>query len=101
MRANRLVAVVGLLNALIFCFPYANAKADQDKARTVNRGSRAAAKMSATGQENTNAQWSADPDHGWVRAEERHKAQESKKDAGDAKQIRGKQKGKTTQSIKH
>lgn len=28
--------------------------------------------MSERGRANTNAQWSADPDRGWVRAEERH-----------------------------
>lgn len=32
--------------------------------------------MSGKGRVNTNAQWSADPDRGWVRAEERHKLRE-------------------------
>ena len=37
------------------------------------RGGKAAEQMSTKGAANTNAQWSADPDHGWVRADERHK----------------------------
>jgi hypothetical protein len=37
------------------------------------RGAKAVEQMSAKGALNNNAQWSADPDRGWVRADERHK----------------------------
>ena len=37
------------------------------------RGGKAVEQMSTKGASNTNAQWSADPEHGWIRADERHK----------------------------
>ena len=54
-------------------------------------GGVAASHMSEKGSENTNAQWSADPERGWRRAEERQelhkkgKLQRSKKQAEDSK----------------
>jgi len=56
------------------------------------RGANAAAQMSTKGASNSNAQWSADPVRGWVRADERHKMQEKTSDA--TKQNDGMQKGK-------
>ena len=42
------------------------------------KGGKVGAYMSAKGRANTNAQWSADPDKGWVRAEERHRIEKDK-----------------------
>ena len=57
-----------------------------------SKGGKAESRMSDKGRANTNAQWMADPEKGWVRAEERHrlrdKQQESPKENG------GKLKGK-------
>jgi hypothetical protein len=50
------------------------------------RGGSAESHMSERGKENTNAQWYADPDRGWVRAEER---KENKKDSRAADKGRG------------
>jgi len=49
--------------------------------------------MSAKGAANTNAQWSADPDRGWVRADERHKLNEKPGSSNPGKN-QEKQKGK-------
>ncbi|MGH7830082.1 MAG: hypothetical protein ACREP8_07875 [Candidatus Binatia bacterium] len=46
------------------------AEAQGGKGHGPHRGGKAAAHMSHKGEENTNAQWSADPERGWVRAEE-------------------------------
>jgi hypothetical protein len=62
------------------------------KGTTNQRGANAAAQMSTKGASNSNAQWSADPVRGWVRADERHKMQEKTPDA--TKQNDGMQKGK-------
>ena len=42
------------------------------------KGSKAEAHMSDKGRANTNAQWSADPKKGWVRAEERQQLRDDK-----------------------
>jgi hypothetical protein len=47
-------------------------EADGGKKGSTHRGGKAESHMSEKGSANTNAQWSADPDHGWLRAEERH-----------------------------
>ena len=66
------MAVFGVLNALAFSSISYSARAAQAKGRTSQRGGKADTHMSVNGQANTNAQWSADPERGWVRAEERH-----------------------------
>ena len=50
--------------------------------------------MSSKGSANTNAQWSADPERGWVRAEERHQRHEESRRASKAKKNGGKHKAK-------
>jgi hypothetical protein len=42
------------------------------------RGGKADSHMSAKGSANSNPQWSADPERGWVRAEERHELNEER-----------------------
>jgi len=98
MQPSRYVAVFSLLNALALCVIDMPAGAEKGNEPTVNRGQ--TAKMSAKGKENTNAQWSADPDHGWVRADERHELQARRKSDGSSKQGREKQKSKPDKTEK-
>ena len=98
MQPNRYVAVFGLLYALTLCVLDKPVSAGQGKESSVNRGEKA--KMSAKGKDNTNAQWSADPDRGWVRASERHELQARRKSDESSKQGREKQKGKTDKTEK-
>jgi hypothetical protein len=98
MPPNRYIAAFGLLNALTFCVIDMPASAEKGNGPNVNRGEKA--KMSAKGKENTNAQWSADPDHGWVRANERHELQARRKSDESSKQGREKQKAKTDKTEK-
>ena len=95
MQPNRYVAVFGLLGALALCV--IPASAEKGNGPAVNRGEKA--KMSAKGKENTNAQWSADPDRGWIRAEERHQLQR-RQGVGSSKQNHGKQIAKPNESEK-
>jgi len=98
MQPNRYVAVFGLLNALTLGVTNMLASAGQEKGPSVNHGEKP--KMSAKGKANTNAQWSADPDHGWVRADERHELQARRKSDEGSKQGREKQKGKADKTEK-
>jgi hypothetical protein len=58
------------------------------------RGGKAAEHMSTKGSANSNAQWSADPERGWVRAEERHKQHEKNGVSSETKKPNAKPKGK-------
>ena len=91
MKPLQYVAVFGVLNALAFSSISYSARAAQAKGRTSQRGGKADTHMSVNGQENTNAQWSADPDRGWVRAEERHNLHQKGQGAVRNKKTRTKQ----------
>jgi hypothetical protein len=95
MQPTRYVAVFGLLSALALCV--IPASAEKGNGPAVNRGEKA--KMNPKGKENTNAQWSADPDRGWIRAEERHELQR-RQGLGSSKQNRGKRITKANESEK-
>jgi hypothetical protein len=60
-----------LSGALCIYSGTADAK-DQSKQFTNRHGGEAPTHMSRNGMTHNNAQWSADPTRGWVRAEERH-----------------------------
>jgi hypothetical protein len=89
MKPHKYIAVFGVLNALAFsvCGYSAHAAA---KERTSHGGGHADTHMSAKGQDNTNAQWSADPERGWIRADERHDTIQQKQSTKQ-KKTRGKQ----------
>jgi hypothetical protein len=59
------------------------------------RGGKASEHMSDKGALNNNSQWSADPERGWIRAEERHKIHDETHGTTDRiKKDNGKPKGK-------
>ncbi len=91
MKPIQYVAIFGVLNALALSSINYSAHAAQGKERTSQRGGKADTHMSANGQENTNAQWSADPDRGWVRAEERHDLHQQGQSTVRDKKTRAKQ----------
>lgn len=100
MKPNKYVAVFTLLNALTLCFTNISADAGQGKGASAQRGGQAGTNMSTKGQANTNAQWSADPERGWVRAKERHQLHEQSQSTTKTKQNRGKHKGNATKAGK-
>jgi hypothetical protein len=53
------------------------------------KGSKPGEQMSEKGQANTNAQWSADPEKGWVRAEERRDLRDERPDKRNHKRTKG------------
>ena len=91
MKPIQYVAVFGVLNVLALSSIHYSAHAAQGKTRTSQRGGKADTHMSANGQENTNAQWSADPARGWVRADERHDLHQQGQSTVRDKKIRAKQ----------
>ncbi|HXV80026.1 MAG TPA: hypothetical protein VEG60_09120 [Candidatus Binatia bacterium] len=89
MKTNKYIAVFSLLTALAFSLSYSLADAGQG-AKGSQRGGQAKSHMSSKGAANTNAQWSADPEKGWVRAEERHQRGEESHDKSTVKKNSGK-----------
>ena len=91
MKPSKYIAVFSLLNALAFCLTHSPAHAGQEK-KGSQPGGQAKSHMSDKGSSNTNAQWSADPERGWVRAGERYQQHEESQTKEKPKQNRGKQK---------
>ena len=92
LRPTSLSAVAAVA-ALIGTFSGPAFGAAAGKGSVNQRGGKAVEQMSTKGSLNSNAQWSADPDRGWVRADERHKLNER---AGSASAVKNneKQRGK-------
>jgi hypothetical protein len=91
MKPNRYVSVFLLLNALAFCLTHSPAHSGQAK-KDVGRGGQANSHMSSKGAASNNAQWSADPERGWVRADERREQREESRQASKTKKSGGKHK---------
>lgn len=97
MKSSQYVAILAILNALLLCYSDSFAEAGEAKNGSPQKGGKAGSHMSSKGAENTNAQWSADPERGWVRAGERHElngqgssANKPKKSDGQAHGPKGK-----------
>jgi len=94
IRSARWIAVI----AAAFLVGFGQlAEAQGSKSGGPHKGGKAASHMSGKGMENTNAQWSADPERGWVRAEERHKDQDQRKQVPPAKTPQHQHKGHGSQ----
>jgi len=91
--ANFFIAAV-ILGALVTTAGDTAMAAGAGKNSGNQRGGKAAEHMSSKGATNTNAQWSADPEKGWVRASERHELQQKNGSPAKANENKGKQKGK-------
>ena len=91
MKPNKYLAVFSLLNLLAFSLPLSSANAGQGE-KGSNKGGQASSHMSSKGSTNSNAQWSADPERGWVRADERQQHKDESQATSKSKQNRGKQK---------
>jgi len=87
---HRPVALLILTGLLAIAASRIEAK-DQSKHLTNHRGGIASSQMSSKGTTNHNAQWSADPTQGWVRAAER---KELRKPSVAANRDKAKQKAK-------
>ena len=97
MKANKHIAAWLFLNILTLGTIHSPVGAAQAKAEPSQRGGQSNKHMNAKGLTNTNAQWSADPERGWVRADERHAESHGK---AKANQIRGRQKSNSGKGIK-
>ena len=94
----KLLNFFAILTASLLCLSSSLANAQQAKGGGSNREGRAASHMSSRGSENTNAQWSADPERGWLRAEERHELHERRHTSPTAKENRGRHKDQKAHS---
>ena len=93
MRPARAIAVTSLAALLSgLAGPAFGAAAGNG---TGNQRGKAAEHLSERGRANRNAQWSADPDRGWVRADERHRLREKSDAPEKPNNGQKKAKGKT------
>ena len=94
MKPTRYVAILTILNAMMVCFSDSPTQAGQAKGNGSHRGGQAGSHRSGNGLENNNAQWFADPERGWIRAEERHELHKKGHSENKVpKQSRGKRRG--------
>ncbi len=91
MRSASYIVAGALL--IFLCSP--PAVAGGGKGNASRRGGEAASHMSVRGFENSNAQWSADPQRGWVRANERHELHEQRHTPPPPRDNSGRHKGQT------
>ena len=97
MKAQKSTVVLMLLGALQFGLSSQAAANGQGKRPTHHGGGQASAHRSPKGSANSNAQWSADPTRGWVRADERHELRNARvpsKNNGDKDKPKVKTKAK-------
>jgi hypothetical protein len=92
MKLNRYASVVLLLSVLTFVAAPSSVAAEPGK-KKARSGGQADSHMSGKGSANTNAQWTADPDRGWIRADERHDRQPQGQPATKSKDNRSRPKG--------
>ena len=97
MKANRFLTAFLFLNVLTFSMSDSQAMAGQGKGETPKRGGQASEHMSVKALASTNAQWSADPERGWIQADERHNQAQDK---AKPKQTDRKQKGNSAKGTK-
>ena len=92
MKPNRYASVVLLLSVLTFVAIHSpvDAEPGKKKARSGRQGD---SHMSSRGSGNTNAQWTADPERGWIRADERRDLRQQSHSATKPKENRGKHEG--------
>ena len=89
MKPNQYISVFLLLGA--FCLTHSTAHSGQAK-KDPGRGGQADSHMSSKGAASANAQWSADPERGWVRAGERREQRDESRQADKIKKNNGKPK---------
>lgn len=76
---------IAILSGLLPWVTSTAVTAGQEKGGGTDRGGKASTHTSSKGAGNSNAQWSADPEKGWVRADERHSTDKLKKNTGKPK----------------
>lgn len=71
MKPNHYLAMLALLNAMLFCFSDVSFQAGGAEDGPYLIGQTSSDKGGKT-PENADPQWSADPERGWIRSDERH-----------------------------
>jgi hypothetical protein len=92
MKPNRYASVVLLLSVLTFVATRSPVDAEPGK-KKARSGGQGDSHMSSKGSANTNAQWTADPERGWIRADERRDLRQQNHSATKPKENRGKHEG--------
>ncbi|HEX7228786.1 MAG TPA: hypothetical protein VF452_00220 [Candidatus Binatia bacterium] len=83
MKPAKLIVGLIFATALVPNWRASATAASAGKQVLAQRGGKAPDHMSQRGSANTNAQWSADPERGWIRADKRHELHEQTGTARD------------------
>jgi hypothetical protein len=70
VREMKSIYYLSVSIAVVLALSSLSISAGEGRSSGPKRGGEADSHMSSKGQENTDAQWSADPERGWVRADE-------------------------------
>ena len=92
MKSSPCITVLAIVNLMVLSFTGISTAAEKGRSAAARSGGKAISHMSDKGSDNTNAQWSADPKRGWVRAAERHQLHDDKRATNGSKEKQGKQK---------
>ncbi len=92
MKSSRWITILAIVNLLLMSVTGVSGGAEKGRGAAARSGGKALSHMSDKGSANTNAQWSADPKRGWVRAEGRHQIHDEKRSVNGLKNTQGKQK---------
>jgi hypothetical protein len=84
MNAAKRLWAATLLSGLVVSLTSISAGAGENEGKTPRREGQSSTRMSSNA-DKTNVQWSADPEKGWVRANERPAPVDDKKDKQDSK----------------
>lgn len=93
MKIAKYTVSLALISGLLYGATIPS-NAAQAKNFPSQRGGKADSHMSAKGSANSNPQWSADPERGWVRAEERHEINEVRDDMRQRSQSKVRKNGR-------
>jgi hypothetical protein len=100
-RSSRLTALA-ILSGFLPWLAAVSADAGSSKKARHSAALGATERMSKGAFKNANAQWAADPEKGWIRAEGRKNAHEKRQSTGKFKNYGGKHKGLTEKDhVKH
>ena len=92
MNPSKLLVIISLGSALLLKTIGSGVAVGAER-HVSERGTKAADHMGEKGVANGNAQWSADPEKGWVRAEKRHKLHDQRGTPSESNRQFGKAKG--------
>ena len=100
MKSTRYVQILSVIIATTLCASIACAEPRQGKGSSNHRRGQPGSHMNSKSGENSNVQWSADPERGWVRVDEDGENRTQSHGMNNSNQNQGKQEGQDKTGLK-